>query len=148
MIDLIAELKSVVVQLTDRSISYALCGGLAMAVHGFPRATVDIDLLVQSDDIPRLDDAMAELGYVLKARPMKFAKIEIHRISKVVDDEVLILDCLIANEELNDVWVSRAEVPWEGTRLSVVSRDGLIQLKALRMSDRDREDIAHLQGQA
>jgi len=46
MIDLLAELRSVISSLDIAGIPYALCGGLAMAVHGFPRATVDIDILI------------------------------------------------------------------------------------------------------
>ena len=44
MLDLLEELKNVLARLEQDGVPYALCGGLAMAVHGYPRATVDIDL--------------------------------------------------------------------------------------------------------
>ena len=41
----------------------ALCGGLAMAIHGYPRATVDIDVLAPAEQLPRLLEAVRPLGY-------------------------------------------------------------------------------------
>ena len=42
--DLIAELKRVTGAFDEAGLTYALCGGLAVAVHGAPRATTDLDL--------------------------------------------------------------------------------------------------------
>ena len=47
MLDLYEEFLGLVEGLDQRSIDYALCGGLAVAVHGSPRSTIDIDLLVR-----------------------------------------------------------------------------------------------------
>jgi hypothetical protein len=46
MFDLYEEFKSIVSALERANIDYAVCGGLAIAVWGAPRATVDIDLLI------------------------------------------------------------------------------------------------------
>jgi len=48
--DLYEESKSIVSALEEQGID-AVCGGLAMAVHGLPRATVDIDLLIPSESL-------------------------------------------------------------------------------------------------
>ena len=45
--ELIDYLEKLAAGLRQRNIPYALCGGLAMAVHAFPRATLDIDILVE-----------------------------------------------------------------------------------------------------
>ena len=44
--DLIAELSAVIHKLHEKQIPYALCGGLAVALHGYVRTTQDIDLLI------------------------------------------------------------------------------------------------------
>jgi hypothetical protein len=41
MLDIYEEFLKLVEALNERAIDYALCGGMAMAVHGLPRATVD-----------------------------------------------------------------------------------------------------------
>ena len=51
MIDLYEEFKTIVGALTRHRIPFGVCGGLAMAAHGFPRATQDIDLLVPEEQI-------------------------------------------------------------------------------------------------
>lgn len=32
-------------------IDYALCGGLAVVVHGYPRMTKDIDILIRPEEL-------------------------------------------------------------------------------------------------
>ncbi len=51
--------------LHEKDIRYLIVGGLAVNLHGVPRATQDIDiiLLMERDNIIRLCDCMRELGY-------------------------------------------------------------------------------------
>ncbi len=49
-------------------IRYALMGGFALGLRGAPRATSDLDFLVDRDDLPKLDAIMAGLGYELHYR--------------------------------------------------------------------------------
>jgi hypothetical protein len=58
MVSLYDELKALVAALNEEGVPYALCGGLAMAVHGFVRATEDIDLLVRPSDVERIVSRM------------------------------------------------------------------------------------------
>ena len=48
--DLLEELKKLTQKLDQSGIDYALCGGLALAIYAKPRATLDIDMMVQQDD--------------------------------------------------------------------------------------------------
>lgn len=148
MLDLYEEFKTLIARLAERQIDYALCGGLAMAVHGVPRATVDIDLVILAESLEPLKSLARELGYALEADPLRFAggTIEIHRLTKLDLDseETLTLDLLLVTPTLQGVWESRLAVEWEGGRLQVVSREGLIVLKSLRNSGQDQDDIARL----
>jgi len=47
--DLLEELKKITQNLDKAGIDYALCGGLAIAIYARPRATLDIDIMVQPD---------------------------------------------------------------------------------------------------
>ena len=47
------ELYLVIDTLQRAGIDYALCGGLAVIVHGYPRLTRDIDLLIREEDLVR-----------------------------------------------------------------------------------------------
>ena len=49
--DLQEELLGLCQAFASEGIEYAVCGGMAVAVHGYPRATQDIDMLVREEDL-------------------------------------------------------------------------------------------------
>ncbi len=146
--DLFDELTKLITRLNEEKIEYALCGGLAMAVYALPRATLDIDLMIESSSLDKTKLAVQELGFTLSAKTMKFhdGKVHIHRISKIESGtgEILALDLLIVTPDLKQAWESRTKVEWEGGILSVVSPEGLILLKSFRKSGQDQDDIKYL----
>ena len=135
MLDLFDELKSFITRLNEGQKDYALCGGLALAIYGIPRATVDIDILISEESFGEVLPIADDLGYRLRATPMKFkgGSIEIHRLSKIDAEtgDPLSLDFLLVTPDLKSVWENRRPVAWEGGVLWVVSKDGLIALKKL-----------------
>jgi len=62
MLDLFDELKTLIAALEAEPVDYAVCGGLAMAIHALPRATIDIDLLIRSDDLPTVQRIANDVG--------------------------------------------------------------------------------------
>lgn len=148
MLDLYEELKSLTSALTERNIPFALCGGLAMAVHGYTRATIDIDLLISPEALNDVVSVANERGYTIRGLDRSFADgaVEIRRVSKIdpSDGEVLSLDLLLVTPAIASVWEGRTKGAWEGGDLSVVSKDGLIKLKQLRGSKQDLYDIEQL----
>ena len=148
MIDVYAELKEIINALAENNIEYAVCGGWAMAIHGVPRATIDIDLLVLAESLDEVFRIAKARNYWLKAEPMSFkdGQIEIRRISKIDNQTsfVLTLDCLIVTPELKEIWQTRLTLPLENGTVSVVSREGLIKLKTLSGRTQDLADIEKL----
>ncbi len=146
MVDVYAEFVTLVRALDDAHVEYALCGALALAVYGAPRATKDIDLLARKDDADRIRDVAKRTGFVFEALPMEFAGsgIEVLRFTKLVDGRPLMLDVLWVNSKLQAVWDDRQRVPWNEGELSVVSRDGLITLKLTAGRAQDLVDIQSL----
>ena len=122
-----------------------------MSVHGFTRATEDIDLFVQPGDVERAEEVVAALGYVVKAKPMNFSSgdMQIRRVSKIdpSDGDLLTLDFLLVTPATELAWRSREVREWNGRELPVVSRDGLILLKRFRSSDQDLVDISRLENE-
>jgi len=146
--DILDELKELINKLKEENIEYALCGGLAMAIYALPRATLDIDILIESSLLETIKRVIHDLGFTLKAEPMEFhgGKIQIHRVSKIEPStgETLILDMLIVTPEIKEAWDSRITVEWEYGNISVVSPEGLILLKSFRRSGQDQDDIDFL----
>jgi hypothetical protein len=143
MLDIVDELRILAAKLDEQGIEYALCGGMAMGVHGHLRTTIDIDMLVLPQSLPQVLEVAGSLGYNIRGLDMDFRAVEIRRVSKIDPDshDLLSLDFLLVNPEIQSVWDSRIQADWEHGILSVVSRQGLAQLKALRNSDQDALDI-------
>lgn len=150
MLDILDELRKLVAVLDEHEVDYALCGGMAMGVHGLARTTIDIDLLILSDSLDEVYAIAKSLGYNIRGKEMSFAggTVEIRRVSKIDPDdgELLSLDLLLVTPAILAVWESRLVAEWEGGKLSVVSASGLIALKQLRGSDQDLVDIKVLAG--
>ena len=139
------ELGALITALNSEGIDYALCGGLALAIHAEPRATKDIDLLVKPDDLDRIRTVLRGLGFRLEAAPMEFKSgISLQRISKIEQHEVFTLDLVLATEAFEGVWTSRQRVTWNEQPLWVVSREGLIAMKRLAGRPQDLADLHHL----
>lgn len=145
--DLVHELRTIVTSLEEQQVDYFLCGGLAMAVHGFARATLDIDLAIRHTDAGAAADIVRSLGYTAAARPMSVAagSTEITRLTKVDPaGDYVSIDSLLLGESFGELWQSAERRQWQHGTIRVASRKGLIALKKLRGSPQDAADIANL----
>jgi len=149
MLDLYDEFAALVGALEAKQVEYAVCGGLAMAVHGLPRATVDVDLLVPAAAVQTVLACARDLGYTTPANPMRFADgaVETRRATKVDagSHDLLSLDLLLVTPAIERIWTERIRVHWDLGELWVVSRHGLASLKRLRGSGQDLDDIKRLE---
>lgn len=146
--DLLEELKNLTATLDAEGIEYALCGGLAMAIYARPRATLDIDLIIDLRSLFRTRRAVENLGFAFDAEPVELheGKVQIYRLWKADSGsgEQIILDLLIVTPATRQAWEGRVKVEWEGGVLSVVSPEGLVALKSIRSSGQDKDDIEYL----
>ena len=107
-IDLFDETMGLLAELERHGVPYAVAGALALAIHGVPRATTDIDLLVRRDDVEATLEVARARGFRVQALPMRFSDgLEVRRSSKVDATVMLTLDLLLVNENLEPVWASR-----------------------------------------
>lgn len=117
-LDIEAELLLVIDALSSEHVHYALCGGLALAVHGFPRATKDIDLLVEASEIERAFSAVTKAGFALRAGPIPSGASSSHpqrrfRATKVVGERHLTVDLLEVSVSYQEAWTSRRNALWK-----------------------------------
>jgi len=145
--DLYEELLGVVDTLSAHGVQYALCGGIAVAVHGYPRFTKDIDLLIREEDLDATRAAVAECGFTVEGGRIPFRMGQpdeqiVFRINKVSGRELLTLDLILVGEPLKAIWNDRRDAEWENRRICLVSREGLAVMK--RRAGR-RQDLLDLE---
>jgi hypothetical protein len=145
MATLLDEFKSITRALNDAGIDYAVCGGWAMAIHGLPRATMDIDLLILAEDLDRVLEVARTKEFEIEGLPLHF-DIEIRRISKIdrVTNQLITLDLLLATAAHHDIWIDRKKIDWREGKTSVVSREALIRMKLLAGRTQDIADVEKL----
>ena len=98
MATLLDELSQLVTALERNEIEYAVCGGLALTILGFPRATFDIDILIRNESLDKSFSIAKEFGFDIHGLDMSFKEraVEIRRVSKIDEEgEVLSLDYLL-----------------------------------------------------
>jgi hypothetical protein len=148
-IDLYTEFYALTDALTAAGIPFAVCGGIAVAIFGFPRFTRDIDLLILPADEGRVLDVASKLGFTFESArmPMGSADIgnwDIVRVSKIAGEDFLTLDLLLVGSAIQSVWDNRGMSDFNGRRIPVVSREGLKQLKLMAGRKQDLLDIEQL----
>ena len=148
-LSLFDELRVLVLALEEREIGYALVGALALAMHGAPRATTDIDVLVRPEDVDRVVEQAKAQGFRFEALPIRFSDgMEVRRVTKIEAEdpyETLTIDLLLVNENLESVWESRRRLEADFGAMWVISRDALIRMKTWAGRDRDLADIRRLE---
>jgi hypothetical protein len=120
-----------------------------MAVHGYPRATKDIDLLIHPDDLPRIEVLVKQAGFdvpggTLTFKPGTPEEIRVVRFSKFEESEYLTLELLLVTAVFENVWASRQKAVLSEMDFQVVSRDGLVKMKTLAGRTQDKADLEKL----
>ena len=147
-LDLFDEFKALIRALDANAVDHAVIGALAVAIHGAPRATTDIDLLIDEANLERGLAVARELGFTYEATPMKFRDgTEMRRASKIRGGDTLTLDFMLVTESLQPAWQSRQRLETEFGPLTVVTREALIAMKVAAGRPRDLGDVASLEEQ-
>ena len=150
MATLLDELSALISALNENGVEYAVCGGLALTIHGFPRATFDIDILIQPDSLEKAYEIAAQFEYDIRGLDMSFKEraVEIRRVSKIdANGEILPLDFLLVTPQVKDVWETKENLIWQNKSLWIVSREGLIKMKTLAGRAKDLIDIDRIENE-
>lgn len=138
------ELRELVRLFNQEKIDYALCGGLAVAMHGYPRFTRDIDFLIPADSLARARQVAAMAGFLDESGKIPFSDSDVYRIVKTEGPDFRILDFLVPKRLETIAWQTRQWFDWNGLAICAVSVEGLIEMKRAAGRDQDLLDIKQL----
>ena len=102
-----AILKKIAVLCDGKGISIALAGGFAYSLYCGPRATVDLDFVVLTDK--DLDDFEGMLkrdfpSVYRNIETIRYPLVTINRFLLIEEDEETVLDLLIVNDAIRQVY--------------------------------------------
>lgn len=131
----------------EERVDYLVVGAYAVASHGLPRATGDLDLWVRSEpeNARRLWRALAKFGAPLS----ELTESELSRPGLVfqIGVEPSRIDILtsIDGVEFDDAWKDRLEIEVDGLCVQVIGRAHLITNKKAVGRPQDLADVARLE---
>ncbi len=140
------DFKDMLRALSDAKIDFLLVGAYAVAAHGHPRATGDLDLWVRpdSDTAPKVYRVLAEFGAPLHdltiddlARPGMVFQIG-------VEPSRIDILTAISGVEFDHAWANRLAVEMGDIQLSVIGRADLIVNKRACGRPKDIADAENL----
>ncbi|MAS93897.1 MAG: hypothetical protein CMO55_11950 [Verrucomicrobiales bacterium] len=141
------DIREFVELLLSEKVEFLLVGGYALAVHGAPRFTEDIDFLIQVSP----ENADRIIGVIEK---FGFGDLEIERDDFLKADYIIQLgmapnriDLLtgIDGTTWNESWNSRIPFELDGLPIQVIGKDQLIRNKLASGRSQDLADAERLQ---
>ena len=139
-------LADVFASFQKHEVKYLVIGGIATVLHGVPRATFDLDILIEAtpENAQRLLKALLEAG--LGTASLTTAEEILANEITVFSDRVRI-DVQTSTPGLNfkQAWKRRKSVNYQGQDLYVASKEDLISSKRAAGRDVDLEDVRLLE---
>jgi len=127
-------------------VRYVVIGGIASVLHGVPRATFDLDVLIEAtpENARRLLDALLDAG--LGTASLTSAEDLLANEITVFKDRVRIdVQTSTPGITFEDVWARRRTVSYEAQPFFILSREDLIASKRAAGRDVDLEDVRLLE---
>ncbi len=142
-------IRRVVAILERERVRYAIIGGHAVSYHHRLRVTVDVDFLVASRALGRLDKAMSKEGFVTRKRG---DVLRVWEAGADIDKDEPVVDFVPAELQATQKEALRTaiEVTYQGVHLRIVTRAALVALKFLSATSGHRaaadraQDVADL----
>ncbi len=143
MLNLLGDVFS---SLEKHKVRYIVIGGIAAVLHGVPRATFDLDILIETnpENAKNLLNALldAKLGTAALITPEELLKQEI----TIFKDRVRIdVQTSTPGLHFNQAWERRETMEYEGQEFYVASLEDLIASKRAAGRDVDLEDVRLLE---
>ena len=135
-------LEQVFASFESHDVRYVVIGGIAAILHGVPRSTLDVDILIDAtaDNARRLLDALAEarLGTATMTTPEEILANTI----TIFQDRVRIdVQTATPGVTFAGAWGRRETMDYHGQTLHVMSKADVIASKLAAGRDVDLEDV-------
>ncbi len=129
--------------LLRKNVRFLIVGAYALGVHGYPRATGDLDIWVEAnpENAAKLYDALCEFG----APKDKFSKADFEKLGVVYQIGVVPcrIDILtrISGVSFAEAWGNHLDVSIEGLNIPVLGLEDLLKNKASTAREKDELDL-------
>jgi predicted nucleotidyltransferase len=136
--------ESLLKSLKGRKVQFVIIGATAFPVHGYSRATLDIDIFIRPDksNSEKVLSALEDFGY----------DISDITVDEILTKKILIRQYLVETDihpfvkgvSFDEVWKNKVKAKFGDTFVWFASLDDLIKMKKAAGRPKDREDLKYL----
>jgi len=139
-------LQDVFKSFQQHNVRYVVIGGIASILYGVPRATFDLDILIEAspDNVQRLLDALLDAG--LGTACLTSVKDMLANEITIFQDRVRIdVQTSTPGISFPEVWKRRQTLSYQGQEFFILSKNDLIDSKRASAREIDLEDVRLLE---
>ncbi len=139
-------LRDVFKSFQQHEVKYVVIGGIASVLHGVPRATFDLDILIEAtpENAERLLQALLDAG-LGTASLTSADDLLSHEITIFKDRVRIDVQTSTPGISFEQAWKHRQVMSFQGDRFFVLSKEDLIRSKRAAGRDIDLEDVRLLE---
>lgn len=140
------DLREFIELLNSHEVRYVLVGGYAVAYHGYPRYTGDIDFFVDvsGDNPQRLDEALRRFGFEDTGVDAQSFTTENQIIQLGVPPNRIDLITAVSGVTFEEAWTSREVGTIDGLPVTIISLELLKRNKQSSGRPKDIIDLEYL----
>ena len=133
--------ESLLKSLNANSVRYVVIGATAFPIHGYARATLDIDIFIEAtrENAERTLAALRQFGYDVADITID----DLQNVKLLIRQYILETDIhpFVAGASFEEVWRNRVEGTVGQTRAFFAGLDDLIRMKQAAGRPKDLEDL-------
>lgn len=136
--------ESLLKSLKDHKVQFVIIGATAFPVHGYSRATLDIDIFIRPEisNAEKTRSALVDFGY----------DVTDIAVDELLTKKILIRQYLVETDihpyvkgvSFDDVWKHKVKAKFGDTFVWFASLNDLIKMKRAAGRPKDREDLKYL----
>ena len=142
---MIARSKTLFAYLERNRVKYVVIGGVAAILHGVPRMTGDIDILIEAglENTERMLKTLSDLGYETSelVTPAGLVAVKLLIFENSIKIDVMLN---IPGLEFAAAWTNKKIQYIDDQKFYIISKEDLIASKKASGRKRDLEDVAAL----
>ncbi|HEY0544109.1 MAG TPA: DUF6036 family nucleotidyltransferase [Pyrinomonadaceae bacterium] len=129
-----------------REVKYLVIGGIAAVLHGVPRATFDLDILIEAspDNAQRLLDALIDASFAT-ATMITADELLAHEITIFRDRVRIDVQTSTPGITFEEAWQKRVAMTYQEQEFYVAAKEDVIASKRAAGREKDLADVRMLE---
>ncbi|HLE70897.1 MAG TPA: hypothetical protein VJH87_14550 [Vicinamibacteria bacterium] len=142
------DFRDLLLEFADGKVEFIIVGAFAVAYHGVPRATGDMDVFVKPspDNAKRVFDGLVRFGAPIASAGVTPRDFETAGIVYQIGQPPRRIDVLtkISGVSFDEAWAARRTVQFEGRDVHFIGREELLRNKKAAGRPKDLADLSRL----